>query len=231
MRSNRALAAAGAVYVLAMVAGNALTQGGNDNAAGSTALAALQHGRTTAQSIGAVLGPLSVFALLVFLAHLYRVLRAAEQPAAQAATAALGAGLVMAAVDVASAMPSVAAVLGREDLTAPLLRTLHSLNDAGFVIGGYLFGVFVVLAAASAFSSRVLPRWLAGSGLVVGVLALVAGLAGIVAPAGYVPVPYLLCLVWLLVTSVLLAVRAPRTGADGYEEAAKGVAAELPASA
>jgi hypothetical protein len=231
MRPNRALAATGAVYVLAMVGGNALTQGGNDPADGSAALAALQHGRTAAESLGAVMGPLSMLALLVYLAHLYRVLRTAEQPAARAATAALGAGLVMAAVDIGSAIPSVAAVLGREDLTAPLLRTLHLLNDAGFVIGGYLFGIFVVLAAGSAFTSRVLPRWLAGGGLVVGVLALVAGLAGIVAPAGYVPVPYLLCLVWVLASSVFLAVRVPRTGGDVSEEAAKGVPAELPATA
>jgi uncharacterized protein DUF4386 len=231
MRSDRMLAATGAVYVVAMVVGNALTQGGNDVRDGSAALTALRHGRTTAQSVGAVLGPISIFALLVFIGHLYRVLRAAERPAARAATAALGAGLVMTAVDVASAMPSVAAVLGRDWLTPSLLRTLHALNDAGFVISGYVFGIFVVLAAASAFTSRVLPRWLAGGGLVVGVLALVAGLAGIVDPDGYVPVPFLLCLVWVVLTSLLLAVRGPLAGADLDHGTAKGVPMELPTTA
>jgi hypothetical protein len=225
------LAATGAVYVLAMVAGNALTQGGKDIGDGSTALAALRHGRTTAQSVGAVLGPLSILALLVFIGHLYRVLRAAERPAARAATAALGAGLVMTALDVSSAMPSVAAVLGRDGLTPPVLRTLHAMNDAGFVISGYVYGIFVVLAAASAFNSRVLPRWLAGGGLVVGVLALVAGLAGIVDPGGYVPVPFLLSLAWVALTSLLLAVRGPQVEADLDDGTAKGVPTEVPATA
>jgi hypothetical protein len=230
MRSNRMLAATGAVYVLAMVAGNALTQGGNDIGDGSAALAALRHGRTTAQSVGSVLGPLSIFALLVFLAHLYRVLRAAEGPTARAATAALGAGLVMTALDVSSAIPSVAAVLGRDWLTPPLFRTLHALNDAGFVISGFVYGIFVVLAAASAFNSRVLPRWLAHGGLVVGALSVVAGLAGIVDPTGYVPVPFLLCLAWVTVTSVLLAVRGPQA-TGGLDDAVKGVPAGLAATA
>jgi hypothetical protein len=231
MRSERVLAAAGAVYVLAMVAGNALTQGGNDAGNSSAALAALRQGRSTAQSAGAVLGALSAFALLAFLAHLYRVLRTAERPAARAATAAFGAGLVMTAVDVASAMPSVAAYLGRDELTPPLLGTLHALNDAGFVISGYLYGIFIALAAASAFGSRVLPRWLAGSGLAIGVLAVVAGLAGLVDPTGYVPVPFLLCLAWVLLTSLLLAVRGPRVRVDRDGDAAKGVPAELRATA
>lgn len=230
MRSDRMLAAAGALYVVAMVAGNELTQGGSDIGDGTAALAALQHGRSTAQSVGAVLGPLSIVALLVFLAHLYRVLRAAERPAARAATAALGAGLVMTAVDVASAMPSVAAVLGRDGLTPSLLRTLHSLNDAGFVISGYLYGIFVALAAASAFNSRVLPRWLAGGGLAAGVLAILAGLAGIVDPGGYVPVPFLLCLGWVLLTSLLLALRGPRSQVELVNGAARTVPAELPAT-
>jgi hypothetical protein len=231
MRSDRILAATGAMYVLAMVGGNALTQGGNTAGDDSAALATLRHGRSTAQSVGAVLGPLGVFALVLFIGHLYRVLRTAERPSARAATVALGAGLVMAAVDVASAIPSVAAVLGSSELTPSLLSLLRTLNDAGFVISGYLYGIFVAVAAASAFRSRVLPRWLTGSGLAVGGLAVVAGLAGIVDPTGYVPVPFLLCLVWVLVTSLLLAVRGPQAPVGPDDGAAKGVRAELPATA
>jgi hypothetical protein len=33
----------------------------------------------------------------------------------------------------------------------------------------------------------------------------------VLAPAGYLPVPFLLCLAWVLVTSVLLTVRRPIT--------------------
>jgi hypothetical protein len=225
------LAATGAVYVLAMVAGNALTQGGNTTGDDLAALAALRHGRSTAQSVGAVLGPLGLFALVLFIGHLYRVLRTAERPSARAATVALGAGLVMAAVDVASAIPSVAAVLGSRGLTPSLLGLLHTLNDAGFVISGYLYGIFVAVAAASAFRSRVLPRWLTGGGLAVGSLAVVAGLAGIVDPTGYVPVPFLLCLVWVLSTSLVLAVRGPRSTSERVDDAANSVPPGIPATA
>jgi hypothetical protein len=231
MRSDRMLAATGAVYVLAMVAGNALTQGGNTTGDDLAALAALRHGRSTAQSVGAVLGPLGLFALVLFIGHLYRVLRTAERPSARAATVALGAGLVMAAVDVASAIPSVAAVLGSRGLTPSLLGLLHTLNDAGFVISGYLYGIFVAVAAASAFRSRVLPRWLTGGGLAVGSLAVVAGLAGIVDPTGYVPVPFLLCLVWVLSTSLVLAVRGPRSTSERVDDAANSVPPGIPATA
>jgi hypothetical protein len=34
-----------------------------------------------------------------------------------------------------------------------------------------------------------------------------AGVAGILDPIGYVPVPFLLCLAWVLVTSIVLTVR------------------------
>ena len=51
--------------------------------------------------------------------------------------------------------------------------------------------------------------------MVVGVLTIAAGTAGIVDPAGYVPVPFLLGLLWVLVTSTVLAVRGPWAGDDG----------------
>ena len=74
-----------------------------------------------------------------------------------------------------------------------------------------------------------LPRWLAFAGIVVGVLTIAAGTAGIVDPAGYVPIPFLLGLVWVLATSVVLAVRGPRSAAT---TARAGRAAEaVPAGA
>jgi hypothetical protein len=44
-------------------------------------------------------------------------------------------------------------------------------------------------------------------------------------------VPFLLCLAWVLVTSLLLAVRGRRVDADRDGDAAKGVPAELRATA
>jgi hypothetical protein len=114
------------------------------------------------------------------------------------------------AVKLATSASGAAARLHVGQLDAPLARTLNDLGSAGFVISGYLFGVFVVAAAGSAFVSRALPRWLSVSGLVVGVLTIAAGTAGILDPVGYVPVPFLLCLAWVLVTSILLTARGAR---------------------
>jgi len=47
------------------------------------------------------------------------------------------------------------------------------------------------------------------------VLTIAAGTAGIVDPAGYVPIPFLLGLLWVLVISAVLAVRTGRVRIDG----------------
>jgi hypothetical protein len=72
----------------------------------------------------------------------------------------------------------------------------------------------VAAAGAATLAARVLPRWLAIAGVVVGVLTIAAGTAGIVDPAGYVPVPFLLGLLWVLVTSGVLAFRRRTSGGD-----------------
>lgn len=216
MRSRRFVAATGAIYVVAVVAGNVLaTDTGNGGAGDRSILESLQH-RTTGQAIGLVLEVLSFVALLLFLGYLYRVLRRAERPDDWAAAAAFGVGLVSTAVKLGSAAPALAAYLRRDDLTPELARTLDDLNGSAFVIDGLSFGLFVALAGYAAVGSRALSRWLSVSGLVVGTLAVAASTAGVLDPAGYVPVPFLLCALWVLVTSVVLATRRepPSDSAD-----------------
>jgi hypothetical protein len=181
MRSQRIAAASGAIYVILIMIGSGMATGNGDPQDGPTILAHLRQGRSAAETAGVLMEVLSFAALLVFLGYLYRVLRRAE--GAQASQ------------------------LHPNQLTPDLARTLNDLGGAGFVISGYLFGIFVAVAAGSAVASRGLPRWLSISGLVIGVLTLAAGAAGILEPSGYVPVPYLLCLAWVLVTSIVLAVR------------------------
>jgi hypothetical protein len=229
MRTERLAAASGAVYVVVVMVGNAIATAGQSNVeSGQTVLADLQH-RTTAQAAGIVAEVLSFAALLVFLGYLYRALRRAERPEGWAATAAFGVGLVATSVKLGSAAPGLAAFLRRDDLTAVLARTLTDIGGAAFVVSGYAFGLFVALAAGSAFGSLALPRWLSISGLVVGVLTIAAGVAGVLAPAGYVPVPFLLCLAWILVTSIVLTVRRP--GEPTSVRADDAVPAGVPASA
>ena len=99
------------------------------------------------------------------------------------------------------------------------------------MISGYLYGIFVLAAAGSAFVSRALPRWLAISGLVAGTLTVAAGVAGILDPIGYVPVPFLLCLAWVLVTSIVLTARRRTTTDTTVDGNATAVRDEVSATA
>jgi hypothetical protein len=164
----------------------------------------------------------------MFLGYLYRVLRRAEHRDGWAAAAAFGAGVVTAAVKLGSITPVIAAQYSAAELSPDLARTLDDLGSAAFVVSGYTSGIFVGLAAASAFFSGVLPRWVTVPGLVIGVLTVAAGIAGALNPAGYVPVPFMLGLAWVLVTSVLLTMRGSRSPVDRDTD---GVPAEVRATA
>jgi hypothetical protein len=168
---------------------------------------------------------------LAFLGYLHRVLRRAEGPDGWGAVVALGAGLVTTAVKLATASAGVTALVHLDQLTPDLARTLHDIGGAGFVVSGYLYGIFALAASGSAFVSRALPRWLSISGLVAGVLTVAAGTAGILDPAGYVPVPFLLCLAWVLVTSIVLVLRGRRPAPETPARAADAVPAGASASA
>jgi hypothetical protein len=169
-------------------------------------------------------------AFLVFLGYLYRVLRRAEGTEGWAAAVAFGAGLLTTAVKLASATAMLASELHPNQLTPDLARVLNDIGGGGFVISGYLYGIFLLAAAGSGVASRALPRWLGISGLVVGALTVAAGVAGILDPIGYVPVPFLLCLAWVLVTSIVLTVRAGRQ-ARTISDDATAVPAGVPATA
>lgn len=231
MRSERLTAATGAIYVVAIMVGNGIATAGQSNVeSGQTTLHELQH-RSTAQGIGIVLEVLSFAALMIFLGYLYRALRRAERPESWGAAAALVTGIVPTAVKLGSAAPGLAAYLRRDELSPDLARTLNDIGGAAFIISGWAFGVFVAVAAGAAFASRVLPRWLTIGGLVVGTLTVVAGVAGVLDPAGYMPFPFLLCLAWMLITSVVWTVRPPRAVTRTTERTAEPVQAEISASA
>lgn len=229
MRSDRWAATTGAVFVVAIMVGNAIATGGqSNNPSGQQVLHDLQH-RTTGQNVGVVLEVLSFAALMIFLGYLYRVLRRAEGPESWGAAAALVAGIVPLTIKLGSAAPALAAFLRRGDLSPELARTLEDIGAAAFIISGWAFGIFVAVAAGAAFATRALPRWLTISGLVVGGLTVVAGIAGVLNPVGYMPIPFLLCFAWILVTSIVLTVRRPVAGAPG--RATEAVPAELSATA
>jgi hypothetical protein len=231
MRSQRFAAATGAIYVVLTMVGSGLATGNGDPQDGATILAHLRHGRSLTETIGVTMEILGFAVFLAFLGYLYRVLRRAEGAEGWGAAVAFGAGLVTMAVKLATSASGVAARLHLGQLDAALARTLNDLGSAGFVVSGYLYGVFVLAAAGSAFASRALPRWLTLSGLVVGVLTIAAGTAGILDPVGYVPVPFLLCLAWVLVTSIVLTLRGSRPAGERSGRIADAVPTGVSATA
>ena len=231
MRTDRIAAATGAIYVALIMVGSGLATGNGDPKDGPTILAHLRAGRTPAQTAGVLMEILGFAALLVFLGYLYRVLRRAEGAEGWGAAIALGAGLVTTAVKLSTASATFAARLHPGQLTPDLARTLNDIGGGGFVVSGYVYGIFVLAAAGSAFVSLVLPRWLTVSGLVLGALTVAAGTAGILDPAGYVPVPFLLCLAWVLATSIVLTVRRRQPVGSIVEDPATAVRNGVSASA
>src|ERR1700712_2364956 len=230
MRSERFAAATGAIYVALLMIGSGLATGNGDPQDGPTILAHVRQGRPATEPVGVTMEIVGFAVFLVFLGYLYRVLRRAEGAEGWGAAVALGAGLVTTAVKLASATAMLASEAHPAQLTPDLARTLNDIGGGGFVISGYLYGVFVLAAAGSAFASPALPRWLTISGLVTGVLTVAAGGAGILDPIGYVPVPFLLCLAWVLVASIVLTVRAGRHGRLVSDDAT-AVPAGVPATA
>jgi hypothetical protein len=223
MQTNRFVAATGAVYVALIMVGSGLATGNGDPQDGPTILAHLRAGRTPVETVGVTMEILGFGLFLAFLGYLYRVLRRAEGAQGWGAAVALGAGLVTTAVKLAAAAAMLASEAHPDQLTPDLARVLNDIGGGGFVISGYLYGIFVLAAAGSALASRALPRWLTISGLVVGVLTVAAGTAGILDPTGYVPVPFLVCLAWVLVTSIALTVRGRRPVGAAVDDATPAV--------
>jgi hypothetical protein len=223
MRSERIVAATGAAYVVLTVVGNALETGNGDPQGGAAILADLRVGRSPMEDVGVIMGVLGVAAFLIFVGYLYRVLRRAEGADGWGAVVALGAGLLMTAVKLSSATAMLASEAHPGQLTPDLARVLNDIGGGGFVISGYLSGIFVAAAAGSALVSRALPRWLSITGLVVGVLSVAAGAAGIIDPIGYVPVPFLLGLLWVLAASIVLTLRGGRPSSAMTDRTADAV--------
>ena len=212
MRTQRLALASGGIYVVTILLGNGLAEAGNSEGGdGATVLAELQRGLSPLQTFGLTLEILGFALFLVFLGALYRVLRRTGG-GDWLATTALGAGIATVAVKVASIGPGMTARRRADDLSPELARVLEDLGDASFVISGYTLGIFLSAAALATLVTRLVPRWLAAAGVVIGVLTIAAGTAGILDPAGYVPIPFLLGLVWIVAVSVVLAVRARPAG-------------------
>lgn len=77
-------------------------------------------------------------------------------------------------------------------------EALVAIDDAGFAVYGFLLSLALGAAGVGLLAGRVVPAWLAWWATAVGGLGVLAAVVGIAAPGAYVPIPFLLLLVWLV---------------------------------
>lgn len=219
-------ASCGAIFVLAILVGNQMAL---DGYGGVDALADVARPQTVVNATGLALEMAGFVAFAFFTGWLVNHLRRGERDGWLATTAGVAAVTTLAIKLGASVTPIVAAEYRADVLSPELARTLHDLGDAGFVVSGLTFGVFVLAAAGSALRGRALPGWLGWTGVVIGALGLVTPTIGMIDPPNYNPLPFMAGLAWTMVVSVLWAVRAGRVG--GQAPAAEPSAAASAARA
>ena len=209
MKYGKIGALAGTVYVVGVLLGNGLAEAGKDTSETKDAiLANLQKGPSPANLVGFCVELAAFIALTVFVAYAYRLLARVEGPEGWLSGFTLLAGALALIVKVGSAAPVIAGIYRKDDLSAEAARTLNDLNGGAFIIDGFATGLFVLGFALCARDCGLLGGRTTAIGAALGALAALAGGLGIVAPAAYVPLAFLGCLVWIAVVGVVLARRS-----------------------
>lgn len=218
-RSDRVAASGGAAFALLYAAGfvlHGLASGGDEESRAEVVARYADGGNELRMHVGGLLIGFSVVFLLPFLGRLRAALRESEGPRAVFSTAAVGGGLLLAALAAVSAAVGIAAFSSsdfydayRVDPDVVLLMQTLSFAALGYALvgGAILVGATSVVGLRTGF----LPRWLAVAGLVLAVV-LAFGEWAL-----FVPLPLLLLLLWLLIVSVVLEARERRAGRPGRE--------------
>jgi hypothetical protein len=198
-RWDRLASLAGVAFVLMVVAGLVITKAAGDSPAdGATSeeMLAYYTNDSASAGIGAYLWALSAVPFLWFLASLRGTLRAVEGPSGRLSTAALAGGIAGIALLVVSAACQFAAIDGAVDdvLSAEAAQALFALGTWAFVVAFFFMGVMTGATAIVALRTRLVPKWIAWTGLVIAV--------GLLTPAVFFVL--FLFLVWIVVLSVAL---------------------------
>lgn len=205
MKRNRTLVISALLAGLGPLVGNGLYAGpGTD---GDKILAEAGDGLPAVAYVAYTVELLGFAALAVLLAWLVAYLFG-RAPVAAVATGI--AGSAMLAVKVGSAGPMMVAYDMPEKLDPTTAEVLISLNDQAFVVSGFLMCV-AFLAAGVGLLATEFPRWLSWWATVAGALGVVAGVVGIAKPDAYMPIPFLLLLVWMIAVAIATVMRPDDT--------------------
>jgi hypothetical protein len=202
MNRNRTLVISALLASLGPLVGNGLWAGpGTD---GDAILADARDGLPAIAYVGFTLELLGFAALAVLLAWLVSYLF--ERAPVAAVTTGI-AGTAMLAVKVGSAGPMMVVYSIPEKLDAMTAEVLISMNDQSFVVSGFLL-CLAFLAAGVGLLTTEFPRWLSWWAAIAGGTGVLAGIVGILNPDAYVPIPFLLVLVWMIAVALSTVTRA-----------------------
>lgn len=203
--TDRTLVLSALVAALGPLVGNGV-YAGPDTSSGAKILSEYADGLPAVGYVALSLEVIGFVGLVVLVACL--VVRTHVVAPVAAFTAAI-AGAAMVAVKLGSGTSLMTVIEGADDMEPGVAEALMSLNDMAFVVSGLL--LCLALAAVGIGLLRTdLPRFLAWWPTVVGALGVVAGVVGVVAPDAYVPVPFLLLLVWMIALAIATAMRSGR---------------------
>lgn len=216
---NRTLVISGLLGALGPLVGNGLYSGADDDS-GEAIIKEFRDGLPT---IGLVALPLELVgfcAMAVFISCLVVRLYAVA-PVAAVTTAV--AGSTMLAVKVGSAASWMVVIRDADNLSPEMAHSMIALNDMAFVVSGMLLGLAFAAAGIGLLRTDT-ARFLAWWPAVMGPLAAVAGIAGVASPDTYLPIPFVLLLVWMIALAIATATR-PTGMANGANRTDSFVAA------
>lgn len=148
---------------------------------------------------------------LWFIGTLRSILAAAEGGTARLANVAFGAGILMLAAGM-GAMASLASIAynAERGLDPNFASSMMAMTHIFFVGGAMGMAWLLFATAFVVIRTRVFSRWVASTGAVIGIIAIVLG---IVAPAGTSGVSaYPLFIVWVVAVSILMMREDPGRG-------------------
>lgn len=155
-------------------------------------------------------GYIELVAALVFLVTallLARLLRGEGEVSGWLSSCMSGTAIAYVAVQIATGAAAGAAALYNGHHGAPLatVTTVNDIRNFGFSLSGGIAGVFVLVTSGAGQATRLLPRWLAYAGYVIGTVCIAA------VPAVESGAPQtLLWFVWLAATGVVALRQAGR---------------------
>jgi hypothetical protein len=154
------------------------------------------------QFIGGILVGLAGIFFLFFAGWVRRILRVGEEHGVLSAVAFAGAIVFVSGAAVGASLHITLGDLS-DDISPTAVETINAIDWTFFIPFAVGMSTFLLASGLSALRHATLPRWLAWSAIVLGIATYT--------PAGFFA--FVGALVWIVITSILLAIQARAAGA------------------